>query len=113
MATMKAIFPQEFADLEIYAPLWCLESGQDRWDQRLRSSMAELQAFYDVVYPRAEAIMEYLDPLPLDDLSDGAINLMRLLYSLSIVSMAVDIFKQPKTPDSGATYLDWVTEPVP
>lgn len=113
MTTETALLPTEFADLEPFARVWSLETGQQRWEQRLRSTMSELQAFYDAVFPRAEAIMAYLDPLPLHDLPDRALNLMRLLYSLSIVSMATDLFKQPKTPDSGATYLDWVTEPHP
>ncbi|BBY38026.1 hypothetical protein MMAN_21600 [Mycobacterium mantenii] len=113
MTAVTARLPEQFADLEPFARIWSLETGQQRWEQRLRSTMAELQAFYDAVFPRAEAILEYLDPLPLDDLPDQAINLMRLLYSLSIVSMATDLFKQPKTPDSGATYLDWVIEPFP
>lgn len=113
MTGASAMLPAEFADLEPWAQAWCLERGQQRWDRRLASRMDELQAFYDAVYPRAEAAMIYLDPLPLDDLTEEAVNLMRLLYSLSTVSMAVDVFKQPKTPDSGATYLDWVIEPLP
>jgi hypothetical protein len=113
MTAATELLPEQFADLEPFARIWSLETGQERWEQRLRSTMPELQAFYDAVLPQAEAIMEYLDPLPLDDLPDQEVNLMRLLYSLSIVSMATDLFKQPKTPDSGATYLDWVTEPSP
>lgn len=111
--TMSTLLPPEFGDLEPFARTWALETGQERWRQRLRSSMPELQAFYDAVFPRAEAIMAYLDPLPLEELTTEALNLMRLLYSLSVVSMATDLFKQPKTPDSGATYLDWVAEPIP
>jgi hypothetical protein len=107
------LLPEAFADLEDHAREWVLEAGQERWEKRLASSMGELQAFYDAVFPRAEAIMAHLDPLPLDDLDDEALHLMRLLYALSIVSMATDVFKQPKTPDSGDTYLDWVAEPIP
>jgi hypothetical protein len=113
MTAAIALLPEQFADLDPFARIWSLQTGQERWEQRLRSTMPELQAFYDAVFPRAEAIMAYLDPLPLNNLPDGALNLMRMLYSLSIVSMATDLFKQPKTPDSGATYLDWVTEPIP
>ncbi len=113
MTAATALLPEQFADLEPFARIWSLQTGQERWEQRLRSTMPDLQAFYDAVFPRAEAIMAYLDPLPLGDLPDRALNLMRMLYSLSIVSMATDLFKQPKTPDSGATYLDWVTEPIP
>lgn len=113
MTTETAMLPEEFADLEPFARVWSLEKAQDRWERRLRGTMPELQAFYDAVFPRAGEIMEYLDPLPLDDLSDQALNLMRMLYSLSTVSMATDLFKQPKTPESGATYLNWIAEPLP
>ena len=35
-------------------PRWCLATEPERWAQRLRSSMEELQAFYDAFFPRAE-----------------------------------------------------------
>jgi len=111
--TTEALLPDEFADLEPFAANWSLPRERDRYDRRLASSMEELQAFYDAVTPRAKDALAYLDRLDLDDLPDTALNLMRLLYSLSTVSFAVDCFKQPRIPDSGAAYLDVVVEPVP
>jgi len=109
----EALLPEEFADLESVAEHWSLPRESDRYRRRLASSMEELQAFYDSVFPRAGDAMAYLDRLDLDDLPDRALNLLRLLYSLSTVSFAVDCFKQPRIPDSGAAYLDVVVEPVP
>jgi hypothetical protein len=112
-ANAPALLPEEFADLQPFAQAWALASQHDRMQRRLNSSMEEIQAFYDAVFPRAEEIMAYLDRFELDDMEDEALHLMWLLYSLSLVSLAVDIFKQPRTPSSGGTYLHPIAEPVP
>ena len=44
---------------------------------------------------------------------DDALNLMRVLYSLISISFAVEAWRQPHVPDSGAAYLDLVLEPKP
>lgn len=107
------MLPAEFADLEPFAKAWAGARERDRYDQRLASTMAELQAFYDAIYPRAKDALAYLDQLDLNDLPDTALSLMRMLYSLSTISFAVDCFKQPKMPDSGSSYLDVISEPYP
>jgi hypothetical protein len=106
------MLPQEFADLEPFAE-WVLPTERERYDKRLASTMPELQAFYDAIFPRATAALDYLDALDIDDLPDDAVNLLRMLYSLSTISFAVDCFKSPRIPDSGSAYLDIVLEPVP
>jgi hypothetical protein len=111
--TTESMLPDEFADLEPYAENWSLPRERDRYDRRLASSMEELQAFYDAVATRAKDALAYLDQFDLDDLPEQAVNLLRILYSLSTVSFAVDCFKQPRIPDSGSAYLDMVVEPVP
>ena len=55
----------------------------------------------------------YCDKFPLDDMPEDVLNLMHLLYSMIMVSFPVECWKQPKVPDSGATTLDCVSEPVP
>ena len=106
-----ALLPPEFADLEPQAAVWVLPTLEDRLQLRLATPMDELQAFYDAVFPRAEAAMEYLDGCSLDDLSDEAHNLMRLLYALSVVSVATDVFQSQKDPVSGETWVYEVSEP--
>ncbi len=108
-----SMLPTEFADLEPFAPTWALATERERYDQRLASTMDELQAFYDAIYPRANEILDHLDRFDLYDLTDEQLNLMRMCYSLSTISFAVDCFKQPRIPDSGSAYLDIVEEPVP
>lgn len=110
--TKMATFPSEFADLEPFAD-WVFAKERQRYDKRLTSSFEELQEMYNVVAPRARDAMTYLDHFDLEDLTDEQLNLLRLLYALSTISFAVDCFKQPKIPDSGATYLDWIEEPIP
>lgn len=110
--TTETMLPDEFADLEPFAG-WALPTERQQYDKRLASSMDELTAFYNAVAPRAKDALAYLDQFDLDDLSERALNLMRMLYSLSTVSFAVDCFKQPKMPDSGSAYLDVIVEPVP
>lgn len=106
-----ATLPADFADLEPFSD-WCLEFERERYAKRLASSMDEMQAFYDAAFPRLEAAMEYLDQYPLDALPEGASHLLRLCYSLVNVSFPVEVWRQPRVPDSGAASFDQVVEPA-
>jgi hypothetical protein len=75
--------------------------------------MDQMQAFYDAITPRTEEALAYCDKFALDALPDDVLNLMHLLYSLVTVSFPVECWKQPRVPDTGATSLDCVVEPVP
>ena len=108
-----ALLPSEFSDLEPFAAKWCLATEQERYTERLSSSMEEMQAFYDAVTARAEEAMAYCDKFPLDDMPVDALNLMRLLYSMVMVSFPVEVWGQPRIPDTGAAYLDLLVEPIP
>ena len=109
---MTALFPSEFADLEPFAD-WCLPTEAQRYAKRLGSTMDQMQAFYDAITPRTEDALAYCDKFALDALPDDVLNLMHLLYSLVTVSFPVECWKQPRVPDTGATSLDCVVEPVP
>jgi hypothetical protein len=111
MATPSKL-PAEFSYLEPYLA-WDLATEPERYAKRLASSMPEMQAFYDVAFPRLNDVIEYCDKFPLDDLPEDVENLMRLLYSMIMVSFPVECWKQPRVPDSGASTLDCVSEPVP
>ena len=107
-----ALLPEEFADLEEFAD-WCLSTETQRYAKRLASTMVDMQAFYDAITPRAEEAIAYCDKFSLDDLPEDVLNLMHLLYSMIMVSFPVECWKQPRVPDSGASTLDCVAEPVP
>lgn len=110
---MTAILPAEFADLEPYAPTWCLATEAERWNQRVGSSMQELTDFYDAAFPRLEAAIDWCDRYPLEDMPDEARHLLQLIYSLAQVSMAVEVFGQQRPTDSADAVLQRVREPSP
>lgn len=107
------MLPEEFADLEHFAPVWALADANARYEQRKASTFPELQEFYDAVVPRAQAAMAYLDQFDLYDMPDTANNLFWMLAALSPVGFAVDAFHQPLIPDSNHSRLDWVISPAP
>jgi hypothetical protein len=111
--TKGAVLPPEFADLEPHAAVWCLATEPERWGQRLRSSMAELRAFYDAAFPRAEAAIAYCDRFPLDDMPPDAERLLQLLHSLLMVSYAVEVWKQPEVINCGSARIERIREPRP
>ena len=85
---------------------------RERYAKRLASSMDEMQAFYDAAFPRLEAATAYLDAFALDDLPDGRRAPAVLCYSLVNVSFPVEVWRQPRVPDSGAASMDVVVEPA-
>jgi hypothetical protein len=107
------MLPKEFADLEEFAPKWALATEPERHDMRLASTMPEMRAFYEAVTRRAEPAMVHLEQFPLDALPAEETNLLHLLYSMVMVSFPVEVWSQPRVPDSGATTFDCFTEPRP
>ena len=106
-----AMLPTEFADLEPFSE-WCLEFERERYAKRLASSMDDMQAFYDAAFPRLEDAMAHIDRYGLDALPDDAKHLLWLCYSLVNVSFPVEVWRQPRVPDSGAASMDVVVEPA-
>jgi hypothetical protein len=106
-----ATFPGAFADREPFAS-WALPSERERYARRLSSSMDDLQALYDTAFPRLEAMLDYLDGFELRALPDDASRLLWLCYSLVNISFPVEVWRQPRVPDSGAAVLELVIEPV-
>jgi hypothetical protein len=104
--------PEAFADLQPWSADWALATRQERYDKRLASTIGELGAFYDAVAPRAEEAIEYLNGKDITDLPEPDLRLLRLLYSLVLVSYAVNVFDQPRIPDSGAAFFDTLAEPA-
>lgn len=103
---MSTALPAQFADLAHLVPEWAIEDGHARYVKRVNSSMQELQAFYDQVFPRAEAAVEYINAFDYQQpLPEDAANLRNLLYSLITVSLAVELWKQPRVKHSASTIL--------
>ena len=91
-------FPEPFADLESLAA-WALATETQRARKRRDSTIAEIRAFYDAILPRMEAIIDYLNRLPLDDMPDDAQRLLHLTLALAEVAPAVELFNQPLVTD--------------
>ncbi len=108
---MSNTLPAEFADLEPFAD-WAIPSEGARYAKRLASTMDELQAFYDAAFPRLETATAYLKQLKLDALSEEGKRLLWLFSSLITVSFPVEVWRQARVPDSGASSFDAVVEPA-
>ncbi|HEY6534065.1 MAG TPA: hypothetical protein VIY72_17275 [Acidimicrobiales bacterium] len=108
------MLPDAFADLEPFAPTWCLKDEPDRYATRLASTMDEMQTFYDAFLPRLEDALSWLDRYDLDDIPDDELaqNLLWLCYSLVCVSFPVEVWRQPRVPDSGASMIHQIVAPA-
>jgi hypothetical protein len=104
-------FPADFADLERFAD-WAVPTERARYEKRLASNMDELQAFYDAVFPRLEAGTDYLKSVQLEGISDEDTHLLWLFEALVTVSFPVEVWAQPRVPDSGASEFNAVVEPA-
>ena len=102
--------PEGFTELEPWVEDWALATRAERYAARLDRPFDELVAFYDGIAPHAERAIAYLDARDINDLGPEATRLMHLLYSMILVSYAVNIFKQNRIPDSGAAFFDMVAE---
>ena len=105
--------PSAFAELEPFAEKWCLATEPERWNTRLSTPMPEIHAFYNAFSPRFEDAISYCDKFPLDDMPDYALNLLHLVYSMIMVSMAVEIFGTQKPTDSADAVIERISAPVP
>jgi hypothetical protein len=106
-----SVLPADFAELEPFAD-WCLATEAERYAKRLGSTMDQLQAFYDAAFPQLETAMKYLDTFDLAGLPDEATHLLWLCYSLVNASFPVEVWRQPRVPDSGAATMDAVVQPA-
>jgi hypothetical protein len=110
---MTAKLPAPFAELEPFVDQWALPTETERYNKRLTTPMDEIQRFYDAIFPRATEALEYLDRYTLDNLPDEALNLLRLIYSLVCISIPVEAWGQGRIPDTGASNILCLAEPIP
>lgn len=113
MTMPDTLLPTGFAELESYAPVWCLATETERWNARTASTMAAMHEFYDAFFPRLEEAIDYCDKFTLDDLPDDALNLLYMIYSLIMVAMAVEVMHQPIPTDAADAVMIRTVEPIP
>jgi hypothetical protein len=104
--------PEGFSELEHLVDDWALATRKERYAARLDRPYDDLVVFYDTIAPHAERAMAYLDEQDVTNLGPEATRLMHMLFSMILVSYAVNIFKQNRIPDSGAAFFDMVVEPA-
>jgi len=103
---VNALLPPQFSQLDHLVPEWAIEGGHERYVKRVNSSMEQIRSFYDEVFPQADAAVAYLDQFDYQEpLPEDATNLRNLLYSLITVSLAVELWKQPRVQHSANTIL--------
>lgn len=93
--------PEPFTDLEPLAAVWALTTETERNQQRLGSTMAQIQALYDTLLPRMEAVLTYLSafpPEPTDALPQEARQLLYLALAMAEITTAVELHQQPGVP---------------
>ncbi len=92
---MNTQLPSGFSDLDQFAQ-WALPTSVERNKKRIGSPMSEITAFYNALLPRMEEILAYLDQFSLQEMTQDAQRLMFLALSLAEVSIAVELFHEPK-----------------
>ena len=113
MTVTETRLPSAFAELEPYAEKWCLATEAERWNMRMATGMLVMREFYEAFAPRLEGAIDYCDKFPIDCVPDDALNLLHLIDSMVMVSMAVEVFGQQKPTDSADAVIDRIGEPVP
>ena len=112
MTVTTQTLPAGFESLERFVVDWALPTRDERYAMRLSKTIGELGEFYDAVAPLAEQGISHLNQFDLDALPEPEHRLLLLLYSMILVSYAVNIFKQNRIPDSGAAFFEMVAEPA-
>jgi hypothetical protein len=92
---MNTQLPSGFSDLERLSE-WMLPTSVERNRKRLGSSMDEINALYNALLPRLEEILAYLDQFSLQEMPQDVQRLLLLCLSLAEVSIAVELFHEPK-----------------
>ena len=105
--------PEQFNELEKFVEKWCLETEHERYNTRIQTPMAEIQAFYDAGFPRIEEALTYCDKFPLHDLPDDAARLLQLVHSIIMAAMCVEIWHQVRVIDGADARMDRIAEPLP
>jgi hypothetical protein len=107
---MSNSLPASFADLERFVLKWDKPGTNERYSERLASTMTELRDFHAAVRDRLTDIQAHLDPIPFAQYQEQDRRLARLVFAWVPVAEAVEVFKQPRVADS-KMYWDVTNEP--
>lgn len=102
--------PEGFQELERFVDKWDRVGTNARYQERLASSMPELESFHAAIGDSLPQIKTLLDSINFEDYDDSHRRLARLVFAWVPVAEAVEVFKQPRVPDS-KMYWDVQVEP--
>ena len=77
-----------------------MDSEKARNDYRVSKPQVELQDFYNSVFPRIDALCDYIDQYTLDAMPQSAATLLQLGLMLMELSPAVEVYHQPDVPNA-------------
>lgn len=86
--------PAGFEDLAPWAE-WSLAGMDDRRARRAGSSMDEIDAFYNAMLPRMDALLAHLASTQLDGMDAQSEALMNMALMLAEIAPAVEQFGEP------------------
>lgn len=89
---MSAKLPKQFEKLDPFIADWALETQDQRYDKRLRSSRGELRAFYDAATPLLPDALNYVDHFPLGQIPADDLPLYRLMLSLAEIAPHIELY---------------------
>lgn len=92
--------PAGFEDLAPFIEEWAhLDTQELRYLQRQQLPMERLNAYYEVVMPRLDAIFAHLDSFPFGEPLPGPEDLLfRVVMGMTEVSQAVELYGRPTVP---------------
>ena len=85
--------PPGFTDLEVFVAEWGLGTQGERERKRRASTTGELKTLYDVLLPRMDPIVEYLNELELGRLPADATRLFFLTLSFAEIAPFIECYK--------------------
>jgi hypothetical protein len=98
---MSGILPKKFVDLEYLVTEWALATQNERQTRRARSNKGEMQALYDALQPKLDAILEHVDEYPLGDMPPDTERLFFLALMLAEIAPHVELYGgDPNVPHS-------------
>ena len=106
----ETLLPSDFQHLTPFVAKWDHPGTNERYAERLSSTFDELQAFHQAVDHDFSSISAYLDAKAFADYDEADRRLARLVFAWLPVAEAVEVFKQPRVPDS-KMYWDIQVEP--
>ena len=85
--------PKPFTDLEVFVADWSLATQREREQKRAASTAAELKVVYQILLPRLDPMLEYLNQYALDKLPADAKRLFYLTLSFAEIAPFVECYK--------------------